>query len=200
MSGIREEMAAGLGVAVLLIMVAAAVAVFILEGTKLSGYEFLEKERLALQYGVEAVVLRKKEAYTPVFRTHITFGVILCIISAVPIMLAAAFEATDLVVVGAVCILMFMVSIAVFFFVRSGMIYGSYEKLLQTGEYAVEKKALNQKLGFFPPIYWCLTTAIYLFWSFYTMEWHRTWIIWPVAGVLYAAVSSILEAVAGKNT
>ncbi|MEE1191626.1 MAG: hypothetical protein UHO63_04750 [Blautia sp.] len=45
-------------------------------------------------------------------------------------------------------------------------------------------------------IYWCTATAVYLGWSFATMEWHRTWIVWPVAGVFYGAVlgiSSILR-------
>ena len=32
-------------------------------------------------------------------------------------------------------------------------------------------------------IYWTLVTAGYLAWSFWSGEWNRTWIIWPVAGV-----------------
>ena len=40
-------------------------------------------------------------------------------------------------------------------------------------------------------IYWTLVTAGYLAWSFWSGEWNRTWIIWPVAGVLFGAVSGI---------
>ena len=43
------------------------------------------------------------------------------------------------------------------------------------------------------PIYWCLVTAAYLAWSFITMAWDRTWIVWPVAGVLFAAVVGIIR-------
>ena len=38
-------------------------------------------------------------------------------------------------------------------------------------------------------IYWTLVTAGYLAWSFWSGEWNRTWIIWPVAVAHgYAAV------------
>lgn len=32
---------------------------------------------------------------------------------------------------------------------------------------------------------------MYLAWSFKTMEWEKTWVLWPVAGVLFAAVCGI---------
>jgi len=32
---------------------------------------------------------------------------------------------------------------------------------------------------------------IYLYWSFTTGNWHYTWIIWPLAGLLFAAVTGL---------
>ena len=49
-------------------------------------------------------------------------------------------------------------------------------------------KLENKKNDVLSGIYWCLVTAIYLARSFLTGAWGRTWIIWPVAGVLFAAV------------
>ena len=40
-------------------------------------------------------------------------------------------------------------------------------------------------------IYWCIITAIYLGWSFFTKQWNITWIVWPVAGLLYAAIRKV---------
>ena len=40
-------------------------------------------------------------------------------------------------------------------------------------------------------IYWTIVTAGYLAWSFWTGAWERTWIVWPVAGVLFGAVIGI---------
>lgn len=41
--------------------------------------------------------------------------------------------------------------------------------------------------------YWCLMVAIYLGISFLTGAWHRTWILWPCASVLYAALCWVLN-------
>ena len=42
--------------------------------------------------------------------------------------------------------------------------------------------------------YWCIVIAIYLGASFVTMEWDETWIIWPVAAVLFGAFGAVLSA------
>ena len=67
----------------------------------------------------------------------------------------------------------------------------SYEKLLEEGDYTREHKAENQRNDPFTGFYWCLITAIYLGSSFYTGHWARTWIIWPVAAVLFAALLAL---------
>lgn len=41
-------------------------------------------------------------------------------------------------------------------------------------------------------VYWPSITCIYLCWSFITFDWHISWIIWPIAGVLHGALKSIL--------
>lgn len=43
-------------------------------------------------------------------------------------------------------------------------------------------------MGIVGTVYWLITTAIYLAWSFGCNAWDRTWILWPVAGVLFAVV------------
>ena len=40
-------------------------------------------------------------------------------------------------------------------------------------------------------IYWLVATAIYLGCSFITNDWKNTWIVWPIAGVLFAAVMAV---------
>ena len=62
-------------------------------------------------------------------------------------------------------------------------------------DYTISEKKLKKKSDAFSGAYWCIATAIYLGWSFWTMRWDFTWIIWPVAGVLFAAVSGIFRAV-----
>lgn len=48
-------------------------------------------------------------------------------------------------------------------------------------------------------VYWCTITAVYLAVSLLTGWWYRTWIIWPTAGVFYAAVLAVAEMVRKKK-
>lgn len=189
--GITENMAGGIGTTILLLIIAASVAVFIMQGMQLEKYEYLEKEVLSLEYGVAGVAEVKKEAFEPVFKKCIVTGVSLCIVSVIPIMIAAAFGMSDLIMIYAVALLLVIVAFGVYLFVWSGMIWSSYQKLLEEGDYTREKKYENKKNDNLSKVYWCTLTAIYLGVSFVTKRWDMTWVIWPCAGVLYAAVCGI---------
>lgn len=193
-----EDAAAGIGIIVLLLMVACAVALFVSNGMKFDKYEYLEKEKLSLEYGIAGIVERKKEVFAPKFQKDIALGVSLCILCVVPLMIGVVMGGADLTIIYCIGFLFAMVAAAVFLFVKDGMIQGSYQKLLEEGDYTREKKEFNKKNGAAATIYWCVMLAIYLGVSFVTMRWDRTWIIWPVAGVLFGAVEAIL-AVQQKN-
>lgn len=197
---ITEEMAGAVGVAVLLAIIAAGVAMCIINVSRLSEFEYLGKEDIKLNNDVADMVKCKNDDNAHSFTVKFTTGVVLCILGVIPLILASAFESGDTeyeyVYVTCVNVLLAFVSIAVYFFVSAGMVKESYDKLLQTGDYTKEKKETAKKISFFPGAYWCLVTAIYLGVSFYSDRWDRTWIIWPVAGVLFAAVYSIVGAAA----
>ena len=187
-----EDAAAGIGIIVLLLMVACAVALFVINGMKLEKYEYLEKEKLSLEYGIAGIVERKKEIFTPKFQKDIALGVCLCILCVVPLMIGVAMGGEEITIIYCLGFLLAMVAAAVFLFVKDGMVHGSYQKLLEEGDYTREKKEFNKKNGAAATIYWCVVTAIYLGISFVTMRWDRTWIIWPVVGVLFGAVEAVL--------
>lgn len=172
-----ESMAGGIGTAILLIIVAIATAILISNGMMLTKYEYFDKEIISLQYGVKGIVEKKKEAYEITWRNNIVFGVMLCIIGVVPLVVAGALEMGDFICVVCTDILLLFIAIATYKFIKSGMIYGCYQKLLQEGDYTVEKKAENKRNSAIAGIYWCSITAIYLAISFYANDWGRSWII-----------------------
>ena len=190
---LTEDAAGGIGVAILLIVVAVAVAVFIVCGMQTGKWGFLEKKSITLEYGIKGIVEKKKAQYEKKHIFSIAAGVVCCIIGAVPVMIGAAFTASDIDMVCYVALLLVFIACGVFLMVRSGIINGCYQKLLQEGEYAEGEKKAKRRLETVSTVYWCSAVAIYLLWSFSTMEWHRTWIIWPVAGVFYAVVEAIAK-------
>lgn len=188
---ITEDMAGGIGVTILLLIVTGAVATFIILGMKLDKYEFLELEDISLQYGGYGAVEKKREEFESTYKKCIAIGVSLCIISVVPLMVAATFSLPEIAYIYCVDLLLILVAFGVFLMTWSGMIYGSYQKLLEEGDYTRERKLENRQNKGLPKVYWCTVTAIYLGISFWTGRWDRSWIIWPSAGVLFAAVCGV---------
>lgn len=188
---LSENAAAGIGVAVLLVLVALAVKTFIAEGLKLSPYSYLEKELLQLSPSLRQSLQSRMDDFRPVFSSGLVFGVSLCILSVVPLLIASCFEASDEMLVDCVCLLLMLVAPGVRRIVRVGMIQGAYQKLLQLEDYSPEQKRSGASVG---AIYWPIVVAIYLGVSFLTRAWDRTWIIWPCAGVLFAAICALAAA------
>ena len=194
-----EEAATSLGVVLLLLLCAAGVAILITNGMKTGKYEFFEKEELSLEPETKEMIEQQKAEFEPTFRKCITCGVTICILSVVPLLLAGGFGASDQVCLLCTVLLLLLIAAAVYLFVWSGMIHGSYEKALQVGDYTPENKRLSKKTAWFSGTYWCVMVAIYLFISFTYVGWQRSWILWPVAGVLFAALYQIVKNHAQKE-
>lgn len=188
---IPEALAAAVGLSVLLVMVAGAVALFIWYGRKTERFEYMEKEPVELAYGVTGVVEKRKKGYEPSHGISLVIGVGLCILSAIPLFVLGALDENGMLAIYGVVFCLMIVSAGVFFLVRTCMIFGSFQKLLEEGDYSRPKKTAEKRNEVISTVYWCVVTAVYLGWSFYTMEWHRTWIIWPCAAVLFGAVLGI---------
>ncbi|MDO4487460.1 MAG: helix-turn-helix transcriptional regulator [Eubacteriales bacterium] len=199
MYGITEGISSGVGCTVLFIMIAIAVYMFITSGMKMNDSEKLEKESFETAYGVTGMVKEKKNAYEGYFTSRLAIGVCLCIVSVIPLVIAGAMGASDFVCTLLVGVLLAVIATGVNMIIRVSMIRDSYTTLLQEEEYTKEEKQVKRRMDPVAGIYWCLVTAGYLGWSFYTMRWDFTWIVWPVAGVLYAAITGIMRMAMKKD-
>lgn len=186
------------GILLLLIMICIGVSLFITSSINLDKYEFMKKEVFQIDTATTSYVKNEKNRFNPIFARSIAIGVGLCILSVVPpiggSMIIDRYSGNSYGSIIGAALLLIIVAIGVFFFITSGMRKEAYEILLQEKEYLPEIKKRNSTLDKISPIYWTFITAIYLAWSFITFDWGRSWIIWPVAGVLYAGISSICNA------
>ncbi|HHW94879.1 MAG TPA: helix-turn-helix transcriptional regulator [Mogibacterium sp.] len=186
---ITETMSVAIGITFLLLMVAAAVFIFITCGGRASKMEYLEKESFETAYGVTGMVKERKSSYEAVFTRGIAIGVVLCILAVVPLIgIGIMFEEEEYIMVFFVALLLVLVGIGVNLIIRVSTVMDSYNALLQEGDFTESEKRVKEKLKVLPGAYWCIATAIYLGVSFWTGRWDISWIIWPVAGVLFPAV------------
>ena len=189
---ISENVAAALGLMILLLMVTGAVATFIITGAKSKPYAYLDAENIDTEYGVTGMVREKQSAYRDTYVRCSVIGVCLCILGVIPLVTVSMLTDSTLAVISTVCLLLALVAAAVYLFITSGMIHASHCKLLEEGDYTrSQKKAAASPVT---AIYWCVATAIFLGYSFITGDWKHSWIIWVVAGVLFGGVSAGLAA------
>lgn len=146
------------------------------------------------------MVKEKKAATEQSDMMMIALGVILCIISVIPLLIVSFMEVPDAYVIFMVSVLLLFVCVGVNLFVRAGSRREAYSKLLQEGDYSIREKKKSPLVGTVSSIYWMVAVAIYLAWSFLTNDWGRTWLVWPIAGVAFGILITIVNAVAdAKN-
>ncbi|MBO4697342.1 MAG: helix-turn-helix domain-containing protein [Lachnospiraceae bacterium] len=187
------------GVGALLVMIAAAVCVLVLDGLKRKPFQYLETEPIETMYGVSGMVNERKNMLKEKHGRMIAGGVLLCILGVVPLVMVSCIFPQNALVLFMVVVLLAMVAAAVNLFVRAGSMMGAFDKLLQEGDYSIREKKSNTVVGAFAGTFWLAATAIYLGWSFIGNSWDKSWIIWPVAGVLFAALCIIVKSVCDRN-
>ncbi|WP_282926177.1 permease prefix domain 1-containing protein [Helcococcus kunzii] len=201
MFGITEKSAGIIGLPILFILLAISILLFIMKGSKLNKYEFLEKEsNFKLTYDAEN--------YTKEFRSSINiykivgisvFAMILSIIPVIVLSTIVDNTTNEKYLPITVSILWFTIAIGVFFIVKHTMRYSATSKLLQLEDYSPENKKANNVIGGIAAIFWTLMTTIYLIYSFLTNDWGRSWIIWPIAGIVFGFIATIVNVFVKKD-
>ena len=187
---LSEDAGAFAGLAILFCFVGVAVAIFVKVGLAGQRFKYFEEEMIETAYGVSGMVRERRKAYQEKHSRDMVIGITLCVISAIPLFIAGIFGGDqDIYYTLSVCVLLALVAVGVKIIVNTSVIWESMDKLLEEGDYTRQNKRLSKYDG----IYWMIVTAIYLAWSFLTMRWDRTWIIWPVAGVLFAVYREFIK-------
>ncbi|MBR6664395.1 MAG: helix-turn-helix transcriptional regulator [Lachnospiraceae bacterium] len=193
MGHVKETLAVAIGLGALMLMVLVAVVLFIYDCSMMSDYEWVLKEEFTLNYGVSGIVEDRMKKQKPMLVMTRAIGVGLCIVAAMVLVITSILSSKAIAVMAALDVLLLLVAIAVYLFIRWGNECGSYLQLLQRGDYAPDMKKNMEKHELVGGIYWCTATAIYLGISFLTNRWDITWIIWPVVALLYGGIACIIN-------
>lgn len=195
---IADNTAIGIGVVAIFPIVAIAVIMFIRVGFKNAPYEFLEKEPFDTEYGVIGLARDRQKAYRSTYVKYNYIGACTCVLSPVPL-IAGAFTENELLVMILLCVTMLIAGVGAMFFIVAGVRWASMQKLLREGEFSDKGKRKSKISETVGTVYWLAATAVYLCWSFLTDDWHITWVVWPVAGILFAGVELICNLVIDKQ-
>ena len=201
--GFPEEICSGIGLCVLLVMVAAGVVLLLTASGKLREFEYLEREPIETDNGAREQALSMQREVLPICAKRNTIGVVLCILSVLPLFaLMCVPGVPDGYYSLAVCALLLLVGIACLLLVRTGSMRGAVDKLLEQGDYTRESKAKSRLVGAVSAAYWLVVTAAFLFYTFGPNgngQPQYSWFIWAIAGVLYGALMAALSVYRKKS-
>lgn len=187
-----EKVGQALGVGGLLLLIALAVYNFIMAGVKSEKYENLETKTVKIDPYLHDRIAQMKEDYRPAFARSIAGGVALILLGVVALVTVSILGlggelGVMLMVVG----LLFAIGLAIWLFISAGTNMDTYDKLLNEGDYTRKHKAGNTIAEKISGPYWMLVVTIYLAWSFIKGAWGISWIVFPIAGVLFGLITVV---------
>lgn len=190
---IAENLATAVGLSILMILVAIATGIFIYCEEKTKKFDYIENELFDTEYGVRGVVSQLKKEYHDTYVKYNILGTIICILSVLPLFLGIVVLDDELFILKMVALLLILVGLGVNFFIVASINYESMNLLLKEN-CQNSKQSKNKKIkDTISSVYWLLSLAIYLGYSLVSNDWGHSWIIWPIAGVLFAIVSVIIN-------
>lgn len=189
----NADVASVVGVVLLLILVAIGVSILILTSFQMKPYEYISEGHFELEYGLDGIVKERKTAFQPRFAIRIVVGVVLLILAVIPVILASVLTLDDSIQLFTAAGVVLTIALAVFLLVTAGIRQESFDSLLRTGSYSAQAREEERRSSKLGAIYWPLVVAVYLLWSFLLSAWHISWLIWPIAGMLFGVINAAMN-------
>ncbi|MCL2391627.1 MAG: permease prefix domain 1-containing protein [Oscillospiraceae bacterium] len=186
-TGAGSETVDAVAIVVMLLAIAGAVPIFIVHGMRLRRFEHYDDHDILLDAQTVAKAESMAAKCYAQFPIYLSLGIALILVSLGVFIILGTMGYRSF----PLALFLFMIGFSVFLFVKSGMTKSSFDVILGKGDYAKkEKTTFSEKImGTISVIYWPLIVAAYLLWSFVGDAWTTSWIIWPVAGVLFTAIA-----------
>lgn len=186
------------GITFMFLFIAVAVGFFVYNSIIGSKWKYMKTEPIQIDMATADFIADEKTRYSSTHALMLTIGIVLCVICWLPTVILGDLSFEN---IGAI-LLFVTVAIGVFMIIYSNTIYGSYDSVLKANargtigaSYANGKKVeyINDVAKLIMELYWPVITSCYLVWSFVTFAWWKTWIIWPVAGIIHAVLNANLK-------
>ncbi|HHW50957.1 MAG TPA: hypothetical protein GX406_05750 [Pseudoclavibacter sp.] len=186
------------GLAFLIVLVAVGVVLLVTRSAALAPHRRIVDGRFARSPKALAWAQEQARAHAGTRTGTVSVAVLLWILAGLPLIggaLASDARGRDWLVVLGLDVTLIMVAAGVLVWMLGNAPVTVYERLSHPGHVSDEETdspVANAVLG----AYWPLVTVGYLAWSFLGNAWDTSWVIWPIAGVFFAALAVLVKAFA----
>ncbi len=196
---LNSNIAVAIGLMLMLVMVALAVSIFIKSNQYEEESAKIEDKEIELGYGVKSIIKERLDIFKPVYQMRMSVGVMMLITCVVPLIVVALLGGSNFWIFMMLVVLIAMLTVGIYIIIPASAEFNAYNLLIGEGDFSPKKRYITKRTEKVASIYWPLITAIYLGWSLWTMDWGTTWIVWPVAGVLFAAIIGMVAMFASEK-
>lgn len=201
----------GICVGLFFLFIALAVGLFVFSGFVMEKWKYFKRQPCIIDFATAEYVHNEKENYRITKALFMTVGIMLCVVCFVPLVVMGEFFGIGGLFEGiGVALMFFLVAVGVFFIITASAKEEAYNQVLkinkkgtlgaefvmsQMDAFSKQGDYSNKTLAAVMSVYWPTVTCIYFCWSFLTMNWHITWIVWVIAGL----VENFIKTLFGKN-
>lgn len=183
----------GIGASVMFVLIAIAVLLFVFSGSVAKEWKH---GSFRLDQKAEQYMINEKRKKAGMFQMIAAAGIAVCVLSILPPIILDSLNVNETWEEISGGMFLIVVAVGVGMIIYGSMKKDSYNQVLHIGETQKKKTKYeavykNPMVDTFMSVYWNTVTCIYLCWSFLTFNWHITWIIWPIAGVVCNIIKSI---------
>lgn len=193
------NLSTAMGVGFLFVSIAVGVGLIVFSSFMMKRWNFMNTEPCSIRMETMEYVRSRLDGTRISRALMMTIGVVLCIVSVVPVSMAGTFDVSDRLISFCAALIFVLVGTGVFLIVASNVRHSGFQRLLEINErgtigagYASDAidgyRYDNESLSAVMSVYWPSVTCLYLIWSFLTFDWHITWIIWPIAAIVHRLI------------
>ena len=192
-----------IGIVYLFTSIATGVGILIYSGSMMKKWDYIKDFPCFIDYATADAVYTADCDDRSTRALRLTIGIILCILCFVPAAVFGALSDNNFLTEGMGPVFLFvMLGIGVMLIIISGSRHDGCQKLLALNDRATVSgnyqgmgtpapKFSDPTVDVVMSVYWPTITCLYLIWSFISFDWHITWIIWPIAGIIHGVVKRI---------
>ncbi len=166
----------------------------------MSRFDIRDDQSIQLSAATTARYRQERADYTQRYGIGLAVGVVIIVLSLAALLVSSALAgsltagSTEVSAPGLAA--MFAgVAIVVAVLIITGMRRGTLDRLTSSGEYAPDLSGARSMIERISGPYWMLALAVYLIWSFGWDAWEQSWLVWPIAGVLFGFLAATIGAI-----
>lgn len=181
------------GLVPLFVMIAVAVGIFIYQGMMTEKFEYMKKDEIQLELEVERYLTALEEEERPRAAVKMIVGIAMCILAVIPLLISGSITDHIFLHITALILMFLIIGMAVAIIISGESKMECIRVLKQEGKVRRGAKIAAKLTEVISGVYWWAAAAIYLIWSFTTMNWEFTWVLWPIAGVIFWIIETFCE-------